>query len=56
MNPQLRRFEGTGLGLPLTKRFIEKQGGSLRLASDVGRGTIATISIPLQQQRADAAD
>ncbi len=41
-----RRFEGTGLGLPLTKALVEQHGGTLELHSEVEVGTIVTISLP----------
>jgi signal transduction histidine kinase len=41
-----RKYQGTGLGLPLTKSMIELHGGSLRLDSVVGRGTTATLWLP----------
>jgi len=41
-----RKYQGTGLGLPLTKSMIELHGGSLRLESVVGRGTTATLLLP----------
>jgi signal transduction histidine kinase len=41
-----RKYQGTGLGLPLTKSMIELHGGSLRLESVVGRGTTATLWLP----------
>ncbi|MDE2184111.1 MAG: HAMP domain-containing histidine kinase [Alphaproteobacteria bacterium] len=41
-----RRQGGTGLGLPYTKKLVELHGGKLRLASEVGKGTAATISLP----------
>ncbi|PIW25806.1 MAG: hypothetical protein COW30_18205 [Rhodospirillales bacterium CG15_BIG_FIL_POST_REV_8_21_14_020_66_15] len=40
------RNEGTGLGLPLAKAFAELHGGSLRLESEVGKGTTARVVIP----------
>lgn len=45
-NTYVRNFEGMGLGLPLTKRFVEAHGGSLLLESTVGKGTIATLNFP----------
>jgi signal transduction histidine kinase/CheY-like chemotaxis protein len=42
-----RRHEGTGLGLALTKRFAALHGGSVRLHSEVGKGSVFTISLPL---------
>ena len=41
-----RRFEGTGLGLPLAKLSAEKLGGTLELRSDVGQGTEVVITLP----------
>ncbi|HLI20341.1 MAG TPA: PAS-domain containing protein [Stellaceae bacterium] len=41
-----RKYQGTGLGLPLTKSLIELHGGTLKLESAVGRGTTATLWLP----------
>lgn len=41
-----RKYEGTGLGLPLTKAFVELHGGSFDLQSEVGVGTIVTVRLP----------
>jgi len=41
-----RKYEGTGLGLPLTKALVEQHGGTLELQSDVGKGTTVTIRLP----------
>lgn len=38
-----RRFEGTGLGLPLTKKLVELMGGMFDIQSEVGLGTTVTI-------------
>ncbi len=42
-----REQHGTGLGLALTKRFVELHGGQVRLTSEVGRGSVFTLSLPL---------
>ncbi|RVT92287.1 PAS domain-containing protein [Rhodovarius crocodyli] len=41
-----RRFEGTGLGLPLARMLTEAQGGTLTLHSRRGEGTTALIRFP----------
>jgi signal transduction histidine kinase len=41
-----RRFEGTGLGLPLAKLLMEVHGGRLELNSEIGRGTSVTMLFP----------
>ena len=41
-----RKYDGTGLGLPLTKALAELHGGSLDLQSEVGVGTRVTVRFP----------
>jgi signal transduction histidine kinase len=42
------KHEGTGLGLALTKRFVELHGGTLALHSVLGAGSTFTFTIPRQ--------
>ena len=44
-----RQYEGTGLGLPLTKALVEQHGGVLDLQSQVGVGTTATVRFPAER-------
>ena len=44
-----RQYEGTGLGLPLTKALVEMHGGSLDLQSEVGVGTTVTFRFPAKR-------
>jgi len=42
-----RSFEGTGLGLTITKKYIELLSGSISLSSEENKGTTFTITLPL---------
>ena len=50
-----RKYEGTGLGLPLVKWYAELHGGSFELESEVGVGTTARILLPEDRIVAPAA-
>ena len=41
-----RKYEGTGLGLPLAARLMELHGGTLTLESQLGVGTTVTLRFP----------
>ena len=42
--------QGTGLGLALAHGIIQSLGGSIRVASELNRGTVFTMVLPLQDQ------
>jgi signal transduction histidine kinase len=44
-----RRYQGTGLGLPLAKHLVELHNGSLAIESEVGNGTTVTITFPVER-------
>ncbi|MCI4643931.1 MAG: PAS domain-containing sensor histidine kinase [Hyphomonadaceae bacterium] len=48
-----RNYEGTGLGLALTKSFAEMHGGRLAIASELGKGTRVSIYLPLEVPKTD---
>jgi signal transduction histidine kinase len=50
-----REQHGTGLGLALTKRFVELHGGQVRLTSEVGKGSVFTLTLPLVPRPAELA-
>ena len=43
-----RKYGGTGLGLPITKRFVEMMGGSISVDSQVGSGSCFRVEIPFK--------
>jgi signal transduction histidine kinase/DNA-binding response OmpR family regulator len=43
-----RQYEGTGLGLALTRRFVQMHGGRIWVDSEVGHGSTFTFSLPLR--------
>ena len=42
-----QHYEGTGLGLALTKKLVEMQRGTIEVRSELGRGSTFTILLPL---------
>ena len=38
-------YSGTGLGLPIVKKLVDRMGGSIQFSSQLGKGTVVTICI-----------
>jgi signal transduction histidine kinase len=49
-----RRYDGTGLGLPLTKVLVELHGGSITIDSVPAQGTTVTVLLPISQPPSEA--
>jgi len=41
-----RKYEGTGLGLPLTKKLMELHQAEISIDSELGKGTLVTMTFP----------
>ena len=52
-NSYERKYEGTGLGLPLAKKFVEMQGGTIYLVSEIDKGTKVAITLPININHGD---
>jgi len=48
--------KGTGLGLYIVKKLVERNWGSIQLASEVGKGTTFQIDLPLSRVRRRGED
>ncbi len=46
---------GTGLGLALSQRIVERHGAELRVSSEKGKGTTFVIAVPIPTQGNEAA-
>jgi two-component system CheB/CheR fusion protein len=46
-----KEYGGTGLGLALTKKLVELQGGRIRVVSEFGKGSRFTFVLPVKQGR-----
>ncbi|NQU18493.1 MAG: hypothetical protein HQ564_10585 [Candidatus Saganbacteria bacterium] len=46
----IKEYQGTGIGLALSRRLIEMQGGQIFVESELGKGSIFRFSLPLKDR------
>lgn len=46
-------YQGSGMGLYTVKRYLEELGGKITVESEVGKGSIFTVSLPLKKVSAE---
>lgn len=50
------KISGTGLGLAISKRIVEEHGGIIKVESEINKGTIFRVYLPLHKEGGENED
>lgn len=53
---RISKIQGTGLGLTISRNVIQLMGGDIQIKSELGEGTVVTITVPLKYQEPGQMD
>lgn len=55
-NPEVRKIQGTGLGVTITQNILKAMGGTIEYQSERGRGTTVTICLEFERLARDLVE